>query len=68
MSAEQYHINHLNQINGGKITQVGAVEGEYPGELWQILRIEKDGKTFQVEVSQDAEGNGPGHLFIGAVD
>lgn len=65
-------ITHLNQIDGGKIIQVGVTEG-YPGlgqclakDLWQILVVEKDGKTFLVEVGRDPEGSGPGHLFIEA--
>jgi hypothetical protein len=34
-------------------------------EVWPVLQVRTtDGRTFQIEVSCDPEGNGPGHLFI----
>ena len=57
-------LKHLHQVNGGTIRRVGVAHGETSSELWQLLLIQKGDTYFQVQVSQDHEGNGPGHLFI----
>lgn len=54
---------HYAQIVGGTIEAATFDEDE--GELWPILLIKMpNGDNFQVMLSQDPEGNGPGHAFI----
>jgi len=49
---------------GATCTKVEFREGEFAGERWPLLHFRKpDGVHFEVEVSQDPEGNGPGFLF-----
>jgi hypothetical protein len=60
----------LDGLIGGVIVAVGAVVEDGFGwpEVWPVLHvILADGTKLEVAVSQDAEGNGPGHLFIGAI-
>jgi len=61
---------HLNRLVGGVITAVGAiVEDDYGFPLvWPVLNVVlADGTKLEVIVSSDTEGNGAGHLFIGAI-
>lgn len=59
---------YYGQLKGCKIVDVKikAEEDDFYGgiEFWPTLVIEDaDGKRFNVEVSQDEEGNGAGFLF-----
>lgn len=60
----------LAELEGAVVTATGAVvdtSSDWPA-VWQVLQFRTtDGRTLQVEVSRDAEGNGPGHLLIGEV-
>ena len=59
-------LNHYAPLIGGRITRIDPARGAY-GEVWVTLRVEfEDRPALLVEVSSDPEGNGPGHLFIGA--
>ena len=33
------------------------------GNTWPVIQIKKGKETFEIEVSMDPEGNGPGFLF-----
>ena len=57
----------LAPLIGGTITAVDAIPSDNWGfaEVWPVLIVTKpDGTSYQVEVSEDPEGNGPGFLFI----
>ena len=67
---QQAIVDDLNGLVGARVVQVAAVLGSDSvyAETWPVLIFETpSGEHIQVEVSRDAEGNGPGHLFIGAV-
>jgi len=60
---------HLEQLIGFTITEIGEDVAEDERDRMQTLTLEKDGGPGEyfkltVYVSQDEEGNGPGHLFI----
>lgn len=55
--------NYYSGIRGGRIVGIKVHDDEYSGELWPVIVIEKDGETFECELSQDPEGNGPGFMF-----
>ena len=49
---------------GLTITGVVARHDEYDDRIWPVLLAQdKNGNTFELEVSQDPEGNGPGFIF-----
>lgn len=47
---------------GAKIVGVENNIDDYD-DVWTKLVVEKDGQKFEVEISRDEEGNGPGFLF-----
>lgn len=57
---------YLAPLKGGTITSV-RVKVESDGgfaEAWPRLTVKaKNGQTYELEVSRDEEGNGPGYLF-----
>lgn len=58
--------DHYKQLEGGTIEAVELIGVErlfYPVLLVRL----PDGTRLQVEVLQDSEGNGPGHLGISPV-
>ena len=56
-----YMEKYYGFLKGAKIIGAGLHDdGEFE---WPYFKIEKDGQEFEVEVSQDPEGNGPGFLF-----
>ena len=60
----KYLEKHLDQLVGGKVVAIGSREDELG--VWPVLNVEMPGgKLLVIEVSRDAEGNGPGHMFIG---
>jgi hypothetical protein len=72
ITAQQTYVEkELNSLIGGKIIAIAAVidnsDEEWP-EVWPVLNLLlPNGKTLEVSVSSDEEGNGPGHLFIDEV-
>ena len=61
---EKWLTKYLQPLVGGTITAVG-VGTENEDEAWPRLSVTaKDGKTiYELEISQDEEGNGPGVIF-----
>ena len=59
----KYLTKYYSTLVGGKITDFHLTLGE--GELWPTFTIKVGKMTYTVEVSQDPEGNGPGHLIFG---
>ena len=65
-------MSRLALLRRGVITEVKVrmlhtSPGPVP-DMWPVLVIERDGQCFDVTVSMDSEGNGPGHLFIEEVE
>jgi len=54
---------HLKPLAGGKI-ESGIVDDTEPNRPFYGLRVTNNGKNYNVWVSRDPEGNGPGHLDI----
>lgn len=71
VAAQQAYVQkELNQLLDGKIIAVGAVVEDDFGSpiVWPVLNILlPNGRTLEISVSRDEEGNGPGHLFIGEI-
>lgn len=62
-------LKNQSQLVGGTITAVDAVvEDDYGWPIvWPVLKVTfPDGTKLDVVISADEEGNGAGHLFIGA--
>lgn len=58
--------DYLAPLKGATIVAVGVNEEDDDGfpEAWPTLKVRAtDGQTFDLEVSQDEEGNGPGFIF-----
>lgn len=53
---------YYGSLIGATATKVEVTRDDY-GDLWTKITFEKGEETFEVEVSQDEEGNGPGFLF-----
>jgi len=56
----------LSILRGAMI--VGVTTAEVLGDEWTVLVVQTVREKFTVAVSRDAEGNGPGHLFVEPVD
>lgn len=64
----RFYEGYYGQLKGAKITGVKLRPNEdTPGmdsHFWPVLEVTlADGFKTELEVSQDAEGNGPGFLF-----
>ena len=67
MSAEEAKgsLAHYGQLKGWTVVGVELQQDAYnKREFWPILTLRKGQETLAVQVSQDPEGNGAGHLFI----
>ena len=58
----QWNELYYGFLNGATVNGVSSVSDEY-GDIWTKITFEKDGERFEVEISADEEGNGPGFLF-----
>lgn len=57
-------IEKLRGLIGSTIVHIDAVESD--GQAWPVFVVENmRSQTFQLEIASDAEGNGPGHVFVG---
>lgn len=62
MSELEWARKYYGQAVGLTIVDVAVVPED--GENWVVFAcIDKDGKPFQLELSRDPEGNGPGFLY-----
>jgi len=67
MSPEEakWYLAHYGQLKGWTMVNAELQQDAYDKtEFWPILTFTKNGETLTVQVSQDPEGNGSGHLFI----
>ena len=61
--------NYYRQLVGATVTRFQMVKGPYDDTPYPTYWVkDMQGNTLKLEVSQDAEGNGPGVLFIGEGD
>jgi CYTH domain-containing protein len=64
---KQWIKDLLSGLVGATVVQIDAATNE-DGEVWPILVFQdKNDNIIQAEISMDAEGNGPGHIFLGAL-
>lgn len=56
---------YLKPLVGGTITSVGVNEEDDNGfaEAWPKITVKKGAQTYELEISRDEEGNGPGFVF-----
>ena len=64
----KWHLAHYGQLKGWTVVHVELHQDPYnEREFWPVLTLRKGQETLEtltVQVSQDPEGNGSGHLFI----
>jgi hypothetical protein len=59
---KKFYNSYYGFMKNCNIVDAGVRE-EY-GELWPFISIvDKNGHLYQLEISQDPEGNGPGFVF-----
>ena len=62
--ANEFYTKYYSQLVGATVTGFELIQDEYEDYIfWPTFTFTKDGTAFTVEVSQDEEGNGAGHLF-----
>lgn len=65
---KKYVDEMLAPLVGATVMAAQGVFDPDENQVWPILRFRtKDGRILQMEISQDEEGNGPGHPFIDEV-
>jgi len=55
---------HYQTLIGFTVKGLAVDDTDDTTEPFPVLIMEKDGVEIEVVISQDAEGNGPGFLFI----
>lgn len=66
---KKYVDEMLAPLVGATVIATGGVMDTYERQCWPVIRLRTpDGRILQMEISQDEEGNGPGHPFIDYVD
>jgi len=64
----RFLAEHFGPLVGARLVSTNAALDADNGEMWPTLIFETDaGRKFQMELSRDPEGNGPGWAFIEAV-
>jgi hypothetical protein len=60
-----YMAAYYRSLIGATVVHVELKESEdgWSREPWPVITVMKQGQKFELEVSQDYEGNGPGFLF-----
>lgn len=62
-----WKLKYYSQLQGAKILKVEIFEDDFftgSDANWPVLIVElADGSRTEIQISQDAEGNGPGFLF-----
>lgn len=68
-SYKQYMDEILAPLVGATVIATGGVIDTDEHQCWPVIRLRTaDGRILQMEISQDEEGNGPGHPFIDYVE
>ena len=61
----KWQLAHYGQLKGWTVVGVELHQDPYnEREFWPVLTFRRGQETLAVQVSQDTEGNGSGHLFI----
>ncbi len=64
MEHKEWLQKYYEGLLGGRITKVGFKHLKGDGEPYPFFEVKKDsGEVYEIEVSRDEEGNGPGFLF-----
>jgi hypothetical protein len=62
MTEKDWISNYLKQLVGCTITEAFAVSDD--SGIWPVIvATRQDGTKFNLEISRDPEGNGPGFIF-----
>jgi len=59
---------HYQTLIGFTVKGLAVDDTDDTTEPFPVLIMEKDGVEIEVAISQDAEGNGPGFLFIESIE
>jgi hypothetical protein len=63
---KDWKLKYYSFLKGAKIINVEIFEDDlFTGtdQNWPVIIIEKNGQTFELQLSRDEEGNGPGFMF-----
>lgn len=58
-----YLLESLEMLVGGTIVSVDTQAEDEEWQQWPIIRVKKDDIEYELMVSRDDEGNGPGTIF-----
>ena len=63
---KEWKLKYYSFLKGARIVNVEIFEDELftgPDQNWPVIIIEKDNQLFELQISRDEEGNGPGFMF-----
>jgi len=61
---QEYTMKYYGSLVGCEVIKVQARYDEYDDRIWPVIYVrDPKGNIFELEVSQDPEGNGPGFIF-----
>lgn len=63
---KQWKLKYYSFLKGARVVNVEIFEDDLftgPDRNWPVIIIEKDGERFELQLSRDEEGNGPGFMF-----
>ena len=63
---KEWKLKYYSFLKGARIVNVEIFEDElFTGsdQNWPVIIIEKDNQLFELQISRDEEGNGPGFMF-----
>ena len=63
---KEWKLKYYSFLKGARIVNLEIFEDElFTGsdQNWPVIIIEKDNQLFELQISRDEEGNGPGFMF-----
>lgn len=61
---KSFYKRYYSQLIGAEIVGFKLVPDKYDEwNAWPTFTVRRDGKTFDIEISRDEEGNGAGFIF-----
>ena len=61
--SRNFYTEYYKFLEGGRIIKASLSHEDEEENTWPEIQIKKGNETFEIEVSMDPEGNGPGFLF-----
>lgn len=61
-----FKLKYYSFLKDARIVSVEIFQDDMfngPDKNWPVITIEKDGSFYELQISKDSEGNGPGYIF-----